>query len=169
MIPAGDTNLALEIERKFLVTGNDWKTSQAEYYRQGYLNLDKERTVRVRLAGQHALLTIKGVTMEASRREFEYEIPARDAEELLKMCDGSIIEKTRHHVLYKGLKWEIDEFLGDNEGLVIAEVELDSEDQVFEKPPWLGPEVTTDPRYFNSNLAVKPFKQWNDKSTIANP
>ena len=155
--------MPLEIERKYLVKGSDWKTSNGKRYTQGYLNLDKERTVRIRIADRQAFLCVKGATKGATRKEFEYEIPARDAEELIKICDGSIIEKTRHHVLYKGLKWEIDEFLGDNEGLVIAEVELDSEDQVFEKPPWLGPEVTTDPRYFNSNLAVKPFCQWHYK------
>ncbi|MDI6742569.1 MAG: CYTH domain-containing protein [Smithella sp.] len=161
--------MPLEIERKFLVNGNDWKTSNGERYVQGYLNLDKGRTVRVRLTGKHAFLTIKGVARGISRREFEYEIPVCDAEELLKMCEGSIIEKTRHAVFYKGLTWEIDEFLGENEGLIIAEVELDSEDQIFEKPPWLGTEVTNDARYFNSNLTVIPFKQWNDKSIIANP
>jgi CYTH domain-containing protein len=161
--------MPLEIERKFLVQGNDWKTNQGERYRQGYLNLDKERTVRVRLAGQQAFLAVKGIARGASRREFEYEIPANDAEQLLKLCEGAIIEKIRYTVIHEGTKWEIDEFLGGNKGLIIAEVELSSEDQIFEKPEWLGQEVTDDPRYFNSNLAVNPFKQWDDKSTVANP
>lgn len=155
--------MPLEIERKFLVQGSDWKTSTGKRYTQGYLNLDKERTVRVRLAGQQALLTIKGITTGASRSEFEYQIPTDDAEDLLKMCEGKIIAKIRHTVFHHGTKWEIDEFLGDNEGLIIAEVELDSEDQAFEKPHWLGEDVTDDPRYFNSNLAVNPFCQWHQK------
>jgi len=156
--------MPLEIERKFLVKGNDWKTKQGERYRQGYLNLDKERTVRVRLAGQQAYLTVKGITKGPSRSEFEYRIPANDAEELLKMCEGQIIDKIRHTVHDQGIKWEIDEFLGDNKGLVIAEVELESDDQFFGKPHWLGEDVTDDPRYFNSNLAANPFCQWHQKS-----
>lgn len=156
--------MPLEIERKFLVKGSDWKTQNGKRYTQGYLNLDKERTVRVRLAGKCCFLTIKGITRGTCRNEFEYEIPENDAGELLKICDGNIIDKIRHTVHYKGIKWEVDEFLGDNEGLMIAEVELTSEDQVFEKPPWLGEEVTGDPRYFNSNLAANPYNTWQDRN-----
>jgi CYTH domain-containing protein len=161
--------MPLEIERKFLVSGTDWRQKNGIRYSQGYLNLDKERTVRVRLMEKQAFLSVKGITRGASRMEFEYEIPADDAEQLLKLCGGAIIQKIRYTVIHEGTKWEIDEFFGGNKGLIIAEVELDAEDQIFEKPEWLGQEVTDNPRYFNSNLAVNPFKQWDDKSTVANP
>jgi len=151
----------IEIERKFLVSGRNWRQSNGVHYLQGYLNLDKERTVRVRRTEKQAFLCVKGISIGASRTEFEYEIPSDDAEQLLKLCTGSIIQKIRHTVIYKGLKWEIDEFLGDNEGLVVAEVELESENQVFEKPEWVGTDVTHDPRYFNANLAVNPYKNWH--------
>ena len=129
---------------------------------QGYLNRDKERTVRVRVAGEQAFLTLKGLTTGASRAEFEYEIPVADAEQLLKLCDGPIVQKVRHAVVYQGFRWEVDEFLGENAGLVVAEVELQQEDQPFERPGWLGQEVTEDPRYFNSNLAANPYSAWPD-------
>jgi adenylate cyclase len=151
----------IEIERKFLVSGEDWRKSKGIRYTQGYLSHDKERTVRVRLAGKQAFLCVKGISRGFSRNEFEYEIPADDAEHLLKLCAGVLIQKVRHTVIHKGLKWEVDEFFGDNTGLIVAEVELESEDQIFEKPPWLGREVTHDPRYFNSSLAVTPFNKWH--------
>jgi adenylate cyclase len=152
--------MAIEIERKFLVSGDDWRTDQGVLIRQGYLNRDKERTVRVRIAGAGAFLTVKGINLGATRSEFEYEIPPGDAEQLLQICDGPIIDKTRHLVVYAGMTWEIDVFHGANEGLVLAEIELDSALQTFTKPAWLGPEVTTDFRYFNSNLAVRPYSSW---------
>lgn len=161
--------MATEIERKFLVTGSSWRTRNPTYYCQGYLNHDKNRTVRVRLrrysakkgiADESGVLTIKGLTIGASRQEYEYNIPVTDAKELLSMCDGPMIEKMRHVVNLNGLTWEIDEFLGDNEGLIIAEVELVSESQVFIAPDFLAMEVTHDDRYFNSNLSVRPYKQW---------
>jgi len=152
--------MATEIERKFLVIGNSWKTDCGIQVSQGYLNLDKNRTVRVRLAGATAFLTIKGMTTGATRPEFEYQITAVDAQEMLKLCVGHLIEKTRHKVSYAGMNWEIDEFHGANAGLVVAEIELQSEDQSFAKPAWLGPEVTQDSRYFNSSLAVSPFSHW---------
>jgi adenylate cyclase len=152
----------VEIERKFLVLGTDWRKSKGVRYTQGYLNHDKERTVRVRLTETKAFLCVKGISRGASRMEFEYKIPMDDAEYLLKLCTGSIIQKIRHTVFYKGLKWEVDEFFGDNAGLIVAEVELESEDQIFEKPDWLGQEVTNDPRYFNSSLAVNSFNKWID-------
>lgn len=152
--------MTLEIERKFLVRGNDWKTDHGVRISQGYLNRDKERTVRVRIAGAKAFLTIKGINIGATRREFEYEIPVADAEQLLKLCDGPPIEKTRHKVEYAGMTWEIDEFHGANEGLVMAEIELRNEEQTFARPVWLGPEVTADARYFNSNLAARPYADW---------
>ena len=150
-----------EIERKFLVTGTAWRTPDGQRLVQGYLNRDKARTVRVRVAGPLGFLTIKGVTTGATRAEFEYPIPLDEAEALLALCDGPLIEKIRHRVAVGGLLWEVDEFLGDNAGLVVAEVELTHEDQVFERPPWVGEEVTADSRYFNSALASHPFSRWS--------
>ena len=158
--------MATEIERKFLVQGTQWRNDTGVRFSQGYLNRDKERTVRVRLAGRKAFLTIKGVTRGPSRTEFEYEIPMEDAEQLLKLCDGPIIEKTRYRIVHQGSTWEVDEFLGENAGLVIAEIELTSEDQPFSRPPWLGEEVTHDRRYYNSNLAGHPYSQWRDHVSI---
>jgi CYTH domain-containing protein len=150
-----------EIERKFLLTGEGWKTVVGTHYRQGYLNSVKERTVRVRTINDKGFLTVKGVTVGATRLEYEYDIPVSDARELLdELCEKPIIEKSRYKVEFAGLTWEIDEFYGENQGLVVAEVELDSEDQVFERPPWVGEEVTGDPRYFNSNLITHPFTKW---------
>jgi adenylate cyclase len=152
--------VAVEIERKFLVRGDGWRKGAGVRIRQGYLNRDKERTVRVRIAGDKAFLTVKGVSTGSSRREYEYAIPVADAEELLKICDGAILEKIRRTLDWKGLVWEVDEFLGANEGLIVAEVELETEDQPFERPEWLGAEVTGDPRYFNSNLCAHPYASW---------
>lgn len=152
--------MPVEIERKFLVKGTEWRQAAPLRLSQGYLNRDVQRTVRVRITDAKAFLTIKGATKGASRAEFEYEIPVADAEQLLTLCDGPLIEKRRHVVVYRGTTWEIDEFLGDNTGLVVAEVELEREDQPFERPPWLGEDVTHDSRYFNSNLAVRPYKDW---------
>ncbi|MGV8057151.1 MAG: CYTH domain-containing protein [Smithellaceae bacterium] len=149
--------MAVEIERKFLVTGTGWRGGNGVHCIQGYLNRDKERTVRVRVAGEKAFLTIKGLTRSTMRDEFEYEIPPADAEQLLKLCDGPLIEKTRHTVVYSGMIWEVDEFHGESAGLVVAEVELEREDQCFERPGWLGPEITGDPRYLNSNLCTNPY------------
>ena len=152
--------MSTEIERKFLVTGTEWRQANGVRFSQGYLSRDKERTVRVRVAGERAFLTVKGLTKGASRAEFEYEIPVADAEQLLKLCEGPVVQKVRHVVVYQGFRWEVDEFLGENAGLVIAEIELQKEDQLFERPGWLGQEVTEDPRYFNSNLAANPYSAW---------
>ena len=152
--------MSVEIERKFLVNGKSWKQGHYIHVREGYLNRDKERTVRVRLAGEKAYLTIKGINIGANRAEYEYEIPVSDAAELIKICDGSILYKNRYAVACGGLVWEVDEFLGENEGLIVAEVELYSEDQAFDRPEWAGQEVTTDPRYFNSNLCTHPYCKW---------
>ena len=157
--------MPIEIERKFLVAGNEWKSAAATYYCQGYLNRDKHRTVRVRIAGNRGILTIKGLSSGASREEYEYSIPLDDANAMLKLCDGSVVEKNRRVIQHQGLNWEVDEFLGENEGLVIAEVELESEDQVFELPDWVSQEVTDDPRYFNSNLSSQPFKNWEENKS----
>ncbi|MBV8502700.1 MAG: CYTH domain-containing protein [Paucibacter sp.] len=153
--------MGIEIERKFLVDGEDWKRGVTpQLLSQGYLNRDKQRTVRVRVAGDAAWLTIKGESSGATRAEFEYAIPLADAMQLLSICDGPRIEKYRWRVPHGGLVWEVDEFLGENAGLVVAEVELVSEDQAFDKPSWAGAEVTDDPRYFNSSLASRPYLSW---------
>jgi adenylate cyclase len=152
--------MATEIERKFLVHGTHWRRGPGVRLSQGYLNRDKERTVRVRIAGDRAFLTIKGLTRGASRAEFEYEIPLADAEQILQLSDGPIIQKTRYVIVHDGSTWEVDEFLGDNAGLVLAEIELTSEGQPFRHPPWLGAEVTHDSRYLNSCLASHPYCKW---------
>ncbi len=151
-----------EIERKFLVVGDGWRnTAEAEPLRQGFLSTEPERTVRVRLAGSRGSLTIKGKTIGARRQEFEYKIPGADAQRMLDtLCERPLIEKVRYRLRVGRHIWEVDVFEGENAGLVIAEVELESEDEAFEKPDWAGEEVTDDPRYFNSNLVAKPFRTW---------
>ncbi|MBN2050209.1 MAG: CYTH domain-containing protein [Spirochaetales bacterium] len=152
--------MAKERERKFLVTGDAWRQGEAVRYRQGYLNTDPERTVRVRIAGNKAFLTIKGITVGCSRDEFEYPIPFEDAEALLALCEASVICKDRRTLRVEGFVWEVDEFFGDNQGLILAEIELFSEDQAFFRPDWVGREVTGDIRYYNAALAEHPFKNW---------
>ncbi len=154
--------MAKEIERKFLITGDAWRElAKGTAYRQGYLSTVKERTVRVRTIDDKGFLTIKGITVGATRAEYEYEIPAADANEMLDdLCEQPIIEKNRYKVPLGGFIWEIDEFGGVNDGLIVAEIELESEDQAFDKPDWVGEEVTGDPRYFNSNLIANPFTTW---------
>ncbi|MGB5300452.1 MAG: CYTH domain-containing protein [Thiogranum sp.] len=153
--------MGTEIERKFLVKEGSWREAAAETYRQGYLSTVKERTVRVRTIGDKGYLTVKGISVGASRLEFEYEIPVADAEELLdSLCEKPLIEKNRYKLDHGGLTWEVDVFFGDNQGLVVAEVELQSENQVFEKPDWVTEEVTHDPRYFNANLISNPYSGW---------
>lgn len=154
--------MSKEIERKFLVNGNAWRTlAQGVLYRQGYLNSAKERTVRVRTAGEKGFLTVKGITNGVTRSEFEYEIPFADANKMLSgLAEKPLIEKRRFKIPAGSLVWEIDEFLGENAGLIVAEIELPNEDAPFERPDWLGREVSNDPRYFNSNLVRHPFSQW---------
>lgn len=152
--------MGIEIERKFLVLGDEWRAAPAVYFSQGYLNRDKARTVRVRIAGSEAFLTVKGQSVGATRAEFEYPIPLWDARELLALCEQPLIEKNRRKILHEGFVWEVDEFLGENLGLVVAEIELPTEDTVFSLPAWAGAEVTSDERYFNSNLSRNPFSQW---------
>ena len=150
-----------EIERKYLVKGDVWRSlAEGTLFRQGYLNSAKERVVRARTMGPKAALTIKGITTGATRLEFEYEIPFSDAEQLLELCEQPLIEKTRYKIPLGTLVWEIDEFHGVNDGLIVAECELESEDQAIDKPDWIGDEVTGDPRYFNSNLIAHPFSKW---------
>jgi CYTH domain-containing protein len=152
--------MAKEIERKFLVKEGAWRNEKGTQYRQGYLNSAKERVVRVRTIDDKGYLTIKGITVGASRTEFEYEIPRQDADQLLDLCEKPLIEKIRYQVLQGEFVWEIDEFVGENKGLIVAEVELESEDQEVPKPDWVGKEVTGDPRYFNSNLIKNPYTMW---------
>jgi len=156
--------MGIEIERKFLVIGEAWRQGAGQYLCQGYLNRDKQRTVRVRIGGidgeDRAWLTVKGVSVGATRAEFEYEIPIDDARQLLALCDGPLIEKRRYRVTHGGLVWEVDEFLGENAGLRVAEIELGSAEQAFDLPSWAGAEVTSDTRYFNSALSARPFSHW---------
>lgn len=153
--------MAWEIERKFLVKGDAWREmARGVLYRQGYLSSSRERVVRVRTAEGKAYLTVKGPTRGATRLEYEYEIPLSDGNALLALAEKPLIEKKRYAIPLDGLVWEIDEFLGDNQGLIVAEVELESEDQPFDKPLWIGEEVTYDPRYSNVGLCRLPFTKW---------
>jgi len=154
----------LEIERKFLVTSEAFKKEAFTQNRiaQGYLSSIPERTVRVRIKGDKGFLTIKGASNETglSRFEWEKEIPVEEAQQLLLLCEKGVIDKTRYEVKVGSHIFEVDEFYGENEGLIIAEVELSSETETFEKPNWLGKEVTNDNRYYNSFLSQNPFKKW---------
>lgn len=153
--------MAEEIERKFLVVGDSWRDPEAGLScRQGYLTTHPERVVRVRAMGGRAYLTIKGSGAGITRPEFEYEIPLGDAEQLFDLCEQPLIEKTRFKIPHEGLVWEVDVFHGANEGLVVAECELEAEDQEIVKPAWVGEEVTADPRYYNARLAGHPFRDW---------
>ena len=149
-----------EIERKFRVDPNWQPPGEGVAYEQGYLSSHVERTVRVRVEGERAKLTVKGATVGVTRLELEYPIPVDDARQLLAICEKPIITKRRHVVLHAGKKWEVDVFGGDNEGLVVAELELSSEDEPFAKPPWVHDEVSDDPRYFNANLVKHPYRSW---------
>lgn len=152
-----------EIERKFLVINDDWKKGATGIiFQQAYLNSDAERTVRVRIAADKAFLTIKSKTINISRQEFEYEIPTNEAQQLLSLCETEALEKYRYTVQVDGSTWEIDEFLGSNKGLIIAEIELEYETQSFTKPNWLGDEVSNDKRYFNSLLTIHPYSSWDN-------
>ncbi|MDO8653004.1 MAG: CYTH domain-containing protein [Undibacterium sp.] len=154
--------MGTEIERKFLVTGEDWKErGQGARLRQGYICSDPGRIVRVRIEGERAMLTLKGKTVGISRGEWEYPIPVEDAQELLDgLCEKPLIDKIRYRVPFGGFIWEVDEFFGENAGLVVAEIELESETQEFVKPDWIGQEVSEDRRYANANLFKHPFQRW---------
>jgi adenylate cyclase len=162
--------LGIEIERKFLVKSSEWRgQTEAVTYAQGYLATDPERTVRVRIAGSQGFLTIKGATVGCSRPEFEYAIPVADAEAMLSLCCTPPIHKLRYTFTEttttdtatdSSCVWQVDEFLGPNQGLIMAEVELTHPDQVIQLPAWVGVEVTGDPRYYNSSLARYPYQLW---------
>ena len=154
--------MGIERERKFLVNSNGWRPAQrAVRFRQGYLATGPPVAVRVRVMESRANINIKRATSDIKREEFEYPIPVEEAEEILNLlCVGHPIEKTRHYVEYEGFLWEIDEFEGENAGLLVAEVEFERENQAIPLPPWIGKEVSSDPRYLNANLALEPYAQW---------
>ena len=154
--------MGIEIERKFLLKGDAWRSlGEPVLLRQGYLSSQADRVVRVRIEGGGAVLTIKGRSAGATRGEWEYPIPLADAAELLdRLCEQPLIEKYRRRIRFAGNVWEVDEFLGANQGLAVAEIELASEGQQFDKPGWIGEEVTYDARYYNSSLIRLPFSQW---------
>jgi CYTH domain-containing protein len=154
--------MGLEIERKFLVKKDQWQPPhQGKIYRQGYIHTHSRNTVRVRVVGDQGYLTLKGKTTGSTRREFEYLIPVKDAEEMLDtLCDRPLIEKIRYKITIDGFCWEVDQFLGDNEGLLLAEIELQTEEQTISLPSWIDQEVTDDLRYYNVNLVQNPYKNW---------
>ena len=155
--------MAVEIERKFLLKNDLWRelVTQSTAYRQGYLNSDEHSSVRVRVSDKTAKLNIKSATIGSKRQEYEYNIPAEDAHELLNtLCRQPLVEKIRHLVPIGRHIWEIDEFSGDNSGLIVAEIELSAVDEIFIKPDWVGEDVTEDIRYYNNQLSKYPFKDW---------
>jgi adenylate cyclase len=162
----------VERERKFLLTNDGWRGKHAGVeIRQGYLSTDPDRTVRVRVMGDRAFITIKGRARGAERPELEYEVPLEDADQLLSLATGHLIEKRRHRVEHRGAVWEVDEFCGDNAGLVVAEIEIEDparlERAVEERPEWVGREVTSDHRFANSALAERPFAEWPEAERAA--
>lgn len=160
--------MGVEIERKFLVVNDDWRgLATGVVYRQGYLCPEPGRTVRVRIAGDAAFLTIKGQTNGISRLEYEYPLPLADAEELLReLCLQPVIDKKRYRIPFQGFVWEVDEFFGENAGLVVAEIELQDAEQEFARPDWVGLEVSGDRRYYNGSLARYPYSAWKDEAAV---
>jgi adenylate cyclase len=156
--------MGVEIERKFLVVSDGWRNlGEGVLYRQGYLASRDGITVRVRVAGETGYLTIKGATQGISRAEYEYSIPLADATELLDtLCDRPLIEKTRYRIHWEGVLWEVDEFRGANEGLILAEVELTDAEHLIHLPDWVGQDVSDDPRYFNVSLVQYPYREWGN-------
>ncbi|MCH8503673.1 MAG: CYTH domain-containing protein [Ectothiorhodospiraceae bacterium] len=155
--------MATEIERKFLVVSDDWRAcvQRSQPMRQGYLSGGRKGSIRVRIAGYRAWLNIKSATLGVRRLEFEYAIPLQDAAEMLeRLCDGPLVEKVRHEVPLGDHLWEVDEFQGENAGLIVAEVELADEDETFTMPSWAGEEVSNDPRYYNVSLVKSPYSTW---------
>jgi adenylate cyclase len=154
--------MGTEIERKFLVKDDSWRNGSGTRVRQGYLRSQGEGVIRIRTKGQRAYLTLKGSTSGITRLEFEYEIPFEEANQILdELCIKPLIEKIRYEIFVGGFKWEIDEFLGENGGLIVAEIELEDENQDFPKPDWLGREVSSDLRYHNANLVKNPYNKWD--------
>jgi CYTH domain-containing protein len=158
--------MGIEIERKFLVDHEKWNQlvkPAGIRYRQGYVLSDSQRTIRIRVAGQQGFITFKGATTGISRKEYEYKIPVDDGNELLDSFALSEVEKVRYRINYAGKLWEVDEFFGDNEGLIMAEIELQHENEQFALPDWVTLEVSSDERYFNSFLSTNPFKNWGHR------
>ena len=153
--------MPLEIERKFLVSNNSYRhNSKSSEIKQTYLSISENIAIRVRINGLQASLNIKAKISERVKKEYEYSIPIDEARSLINMGNFDIINKTRYLVQYKGHTWEIDEFHDNNKGLIVAEIELDDENEKFEMPPWISEEVTADHRYLNSNLAISPYTKW---------
>lgn len=155
--------MATEIERKFLLKNDSWRTeaNEGSMIRQGYLAGTEKSSIRVRVSGEKANINIKSATLDVTRQEYEYTIPLSEANEILDtLCEGPLIEKTRYHVQHGDHVWEVDEFYGDNQGLVVAEIELNSADENFERPDWVGEEVSDDTRYYNVCLVKHPYKDW---------
>lgn len=154
--------MVIEIERRFLVIDDSWRGEAAGIlYRQGYLHFQEDGVVRIRVAGAEAFLTVKVRKDDFNTLEYEYEIPIEDAEDMLdRLCDRPPVEKKRYRISHAGMVWEVDEFFGDNEGLLIAEIELEHEKQIFDIPPWTGREVTGDKKYLNAYLYRNPYKNW---------
>ena len=168
--------MGIEIERKFLVAGDGWRAAAREVVpmAQGYLNdmgaMDRgeqKASVRVRIQGETAFLNLKSRELGHTRQEFDYPIPVADARALLALCVGGVVDKRRHYVEHEGHLWEVDEFLGDNAGLVVAEIELDHADEAFVKPAWIGKQVTDAARYYNLALASRPYSAWSDDERTA--
>jgi adenylate cyclase len=156
--------MGVEIERKFLVDHEKWqqlKKPAGTHYRQGYLLNDDHRTIRIRVTETEGFVTFKGASSGISRKEYEYKIPVEDGIELLDGFAVSEVEKVRYRIDYEGKLWEVDEFWGDNEGLIMAEIELKNETEEFGQPDWITHEVSNDDRYYNSSLSTHPFKKWN--------
>ncbi|MGZ8236159.1 CYTH domain-containing protein [Methylobacter tundripaludum] len=157
--------MAIEIEHKFLLANDSWREHihHSVKYRQGYLSSQATSSIRIRISDEHAWLNLKSATIGTHRLEYEYEIPMNDANEIIdNLCRKPIIEKTRHFVIDDGNTWEIDEFEGDNQGLIVAEIELSEIGKSFAKPHWVGAEVTHDLRYYNNNLAIHPYATWRE-------
>ncbi len=155
--------MPLEIERKFLVDTRKWNpTDEGTRLVQAYLSIDPNPTVRIRIAGEKAFLTIKGRSKTISRPEYEYQIPVDEAQEMMNLAISNPVEKIRYEIMHEGFLWEVDVFLGKNDGLIIAELELESENQTFPRPDWLSTEVSGDRRYYNSFLSEHPFLEWTD-------
>lgn len=163
--------MGIEIERKFLVTGDGWRAAAHKVVpmAQGYINDQKamdtgamKASVRVRIAGDEAFLNLKSRELGHTRQEYDYAIPVDDARGLLALCVGGMVDKRRHYVTHEGHLWEVDEFLGDNAGLVVAEIELSSAEETFARPEWIGAEVTDAVRYYNLALATRPYSRWSD-------
>ncbi len=159
--------MGVEIERKFLVRGQDWRAGVLDSLklRQGYLAMDGGTSVRVRADGSNATVTIKGAANGLVRPEFDYDIPTADAEDLFRLCRGRLVEKMRHRTKVDGRIWEVDEFFGANAGLILAEIEMSDPEEKITLPDWLGAEVSHDPRYLNANLSIQPFNSWGKGNT----